>query len=82
LLPIGKSSHKVGGRPLIVLLRIPLRLIHRHITHNKCYATFREFSAAMRAFLRKEVQKNWHDYCDQVTGNFRVVTPTEVRIIA
>ena len=32
-------------------------LMHRHITHNKCYATFREFSTAMLAFLREEVPK-------------------------
>ena len=57
-------------------------LMHRHITHNKCYSTFREFSTAMLTFLRDEVPKNWHDYCDEVTDNFRVITPTEFRIIA
>lgn len=30
-------------------------LMHRHITHNKCYANFRDFSAAMLGFLRHEV---------------------------
>jgi transposase len=57
-------------------------LMHRHITHNKCYASFRDFSIAMLTFLREDVPKNWSDYCDQVTDNFRVVTPTEFRIIA
>ena len=58
-------------------------LMHRHITHNKCYATFREFSTAMLTFLREEVPKNWHHYCDAViTDNFRVINPTEFRIIA
>ena len=57
-------------------------LMHRHITHNKCYATFREFSTAMLTFLREEVPKNWGEYCDEVTDNFRVITPTEFRIIA
>jgi transposase len=57
-------------------------LMHRHITHNKCYATFREFSTAMLTFLREEVPKNWIDYCDEVTDNFRVINPTEFRIIA
>jgi len=28
------------------------------------------------------VPKNWHDYCDEITDNFRVITPTEFRIIA
>jgi transposase len=57
-------------------------LMHRHITHNKCYATFRRFSTAMLTFLREEVPKNWHDYCDDVTDNFPVKNPTEFRIIA
>jgi transposase len=57
-------------------------LMHRHITHNKCYGTFKDFSTAMLTFLREEVPKNWGDYCDEVTDNFRVITPTEFRIIA
>jgi hypothetical protein len=57
-------------------------LMRSQITHNKCYGTFKEFSTAMLAFLREEVPKNWVDYCDQVTDNFRVISPTEFRIIA
>ena len=57
-------------------------LMHRHITHNKCYASFKEFSAAMLAFLREKVPGNWHTYCDEVTDNFRVIDPTEFQIIA
>jgi transposase len=57
-------------------------LMHRHITHNKCYATFKDFSIAMLNFLRDDVPKNWHAYCDQVTDNFRIINPTEFRIIA
>ena len=56
-------------------------LMHRHITHNKCYATFRDFSAAMLNFLREDVPRNWRNYCDEVTDNFRVITPTDFRII-
>ena len=57
-------------------------LMHRHITHNKCYASFREFRAAMLTFLREKVPGNWHTYCDEVTDNFRVIDPTKFRIIA
>src|SRR5664279_231907 len=56
-------------------------LMHRHTTHNKCYATFREFSAAMLTFLREGVPANWRKWCDQVTDNFHVVNPKEFRII-
>jgi hypothetical protein len=57
-------------------------LMHRHITHNKCYATFKDFSVAMLTFLRDSATRNWNTYCDEVTDNFRVVGPTEFRIIA
>jgi len=56
--------------------------MHRHVRYNKCYATFREFSAAMLNFLGENVHRNWHAYCNQVTDNFRVIDPTEFRIIA
>jgi hypothetical protein len=57
-------------------------LMHRHITHNKCYGSFKDFSTAMLSFLRDDVPKNWHTYCDKVTDNFRIINPTEFRIIA
>ena len=57
-------------------------LMHRHITHNKCYATFKDFSVAMLTFLRDSVTRNWTTYCDEVTDNFRIIDPTEFRIIA
>src|SRR5271166_5707822 len=59
----------------------PWGLLHRHITHNKCHATFKDFSIAMLSFLRDDVPKNWRTYCDQVTDNFRVMNPTEFRIM-
>ena len=86
----GSAAHRLGRRANAILCiawtwstASPRRgLMHRHITHNKCYATFREFSTAMLTFLREEVPKNWHHYCDAVTDNFRVINPTEFRIIA
>jgi hypothetical protein len=52
------------------------------ITHNKCYATGREFRTAMLTFLREHVPQNGHDYCEGVTDNFRDITPTGFWIIA
>jgi transposase len=57
-------------------------LMHRHITHNRCYASFKDFSLAMLTFLRDEVPKNWTVYCDEVTDNFRIIDPTDFRILA
>jgi transposase len=33
-------------------------LAHKHVTHNKCYASFKEFAAAFLTFLREDVPKN------------------------
>ena len=57
-------------------------LMHRQTTHNKCYASFHEFSTAMLTFLREDVPANWREWCDQVTDNFRVINPKEFRIVA
>jgi transposase len=57
-------------------------LMHRHLTQNKCYATFKDFSTAMLTFLRDDVPGNWQTFCDEVTDNFRIINPTDFRIIA
>jgi hypothetical protein len=56
-------------------------LMHRHCTHNKCYAGFKDFKRAVLTFLREQVPRNWHVYCDQVTDNFRVIDPADFRVL-
>ena len=57
-------------------------LMHRHITPNTCHETFRDFSGAILTFLREEVPRNWRLYCDEVTDNFRIISPKHFRILA
>ena len=57
-------------------------LMHRHVTHNKCHETFRDFRDAILTFLREEVPSNWRTYCDEVTDNFRIISPKNFRILA
>lgn len=57
-------------------------LMHKHVTHNRCYAKFGDFCAAILTFLREEVPKNWRIYCDSVTDNFRVISPKDFRVLA
>jgi hypothetical protein len=57
-------------------------LMHRHITHNTCHATFRQFSEAVLTFLREEVSRKWQTYCDEVTDNFRITSPQDFRVLA
>ncbi len=56
-------------------------LMHRHIAHNKRFASFRDFSIAMMTFLRDDVPRNWDTYCDRVTDNFRIINPKDFRIL-
>ena len=57
-------------------------LMHKNVTHNRCYAKFNDFCAAMLMFLREDVPKNWTSYCDAVTDNFRVISPKDFRVLA
>jgi len=54
-------------------------LIHR--THNKCYASFKEFKAAVLGFLCDTVPRNWREFCDEVTDNFRIIGPANFRVL-
>jgi transposase len=56
-------------------------LMHRNVTHNKCYATCAQFADATLSFLREKVPRNWVDLCDSVTDNFRVINPKDFRVM-
>jgi len=57
-------------------------VMHKHVTHNKCYATCAQFADATLGFLREKVPRNWADLCDSVTDNFRVISPKDFRLMA
>jgi transposase len=56
--------------------------MHKHVTHNKCYATSREFAGEVLTFLREKVPQNWAELRDTVTDNFRVINPDNFRVLA
>lgn len=57
-------------------------LMHKHVTHNRCYAKFSDFCDAVLGFLRDDVPRNWRRYCDTVTDNFRVISPKDFRVLS
>lgn len=57
-------------------------LMHKNITHNKTYAKFNDFCAAVLGFLRDEIPRNWRKYADSVSDNFRVINPSDFRVLA
>lgn len=56
-------------------------LMHRELTHNRCYRHYRDFANAILGFLRRTVPEKWRDLCDHVPDNFRVIDPRKVRIL-
>jgi transposase len=56
-------------------------LMHRNVTHNKCYATCAQFADATLSFLREKVPRDWAHLCDSVTDNFRVISPKDFRVM-
>jgi len=56
-------------------------LMHKNVTHNRCYADFNGFCEAMLGFLREDVPKNWGHLCDSVSDHFRVISPKDFRIL-
>jgi hypothetical protein len=54
-------------------------LMHKHVTHNRCHATFADFKAAILTFLREEFPRKLSIYCDQATDNFRIISPKDFR---
>ena len=57
-------------------------LMHKHVTHNRCYGRFADFRDEMLRFLREEVPRNWDVYCETVSDNFRIISPEDFRILA
>jgi len=56
-------------------------VMHKNVTHNKCYATCGQFADATLDFLRDKVPKNWKRFRDSVTDNFRVISPKDFRVL-
>ena len=56
-------------------------VMHKHVTHNRCYAKYGHFADATLDFLREKVPKNWEKFRDSVTDNFRVISPKDFRLL-
>lgn len=56
-------------------------VMHANVTHNRSYATFRDFATRVMTFLTQQVPRNWSALCDQVTDNFRVINPKDFRVL-
>lgn len=56
-------------------------VMHKHVTHNKCYETCAQFADATLDFLRNQVPKKWVELSSSVTDNFRIISPGDFRLL-
>jgi len=57
-------------------------VMHKHLTHNKCYASYREFAEATLEFLCENVPRRWSEFGDSVTDKLRLIDPKDFRFMA
>jgi transposase len=57
-------------------------VMHKHLTHNKCYTAYRKFAEATFDFLREHVPRRWSKFRDSVTDNFLVIDPKDFLVLA
>ena len=57
-------------------------VMHKHVTHNKCYETCAQFADATLDFLRNQVPKKWVELSSSVTDNFRIISPGDFRLLS
>lgn len=56
-------------------------VMHQYVTHNRFYPTQPQFAAAILAFFRETIQKEWRNFRDKVTDNFRVISHEGFRVL-
>jgi len=56
-------------------------VMHRHVTHNRCYPSQAKFTTEILRFFRETVPKYWRDFRSQVTDNFRIISNQNFRLL-
>jgi transposase len=56
-------------------------VMHEHVTHNRYYAAFTEFVAAVISFFRQTLPAKAHEWRDTITDNFRIISQKHYRLI-
>ena len=56
-------------------------VMHQHVTHNRAYPTQKLFTEAILKFFRKIIPERWHNFRNQVTDNFRIISEQNLRVL-
>jgi transposase len=57
-------------------------VMHQYVTHNRFHPTQKQFANAILAFFRETIPKDWKNFRDQVSDNFRVISHQKSRVLA
>ena len=55
--------------------------MHQHVTHNRAYPTQKLFTEAILKFFQKIIPERWHNFRNQVTDNFRIISEQNLRVL-
>ena len=56
-------------------------VMHRHVTHNRFHADFRQFTEAIFRFFDETLPREWEAIAESVTDSFRIVTHDGYRMV-
>lgn len=56
-------------------------LLHQYVTHNRYYRSQKQFADAILAFMRETIPREWKNFRDTVSDNFRVITHENFRVL-
>jgi transposase len=56
-------------------------VMHQHVTHNRAYPTQKQFAEAILKFFRETISKQWRDFRNQITDNFRIIADQNIRVL-
>lgn len=57
------------------------KVMHQHVTHNRCYEDFRAFAEAIMRFFKTTLPQCWGTIRDTVNDNFHIIRPEKFRVI-
>lgn len=56
-------------------------VMHERVTHNTFYDTFDDFAQAIESFFTQTIPKDWKEFRDTVTDNFRIISFQDFRVL-
>lgn len=56
-------------------------VMHKYVTHNRFYRTYEQFTEAILDFFSRTVPKEWPEFRDTVTDNFRIISFQNFRVL-